>query len=147
MNAGPRNGSTARMPRRSPLSERSAAFRTRSSPGSARSAPSTIGCVTTARATSATRRARLLDEDGPRQAERDALPASPHPDVDRTLELALGDDGEVRARRQATALELAQPARVVVGDALDDDLLPRPGLTERPVAHGAELAPERRDGV
>src|SRR5690348_4259951 len=103
MKAGPRNGSTARIPRRSPLSERSAAFRTRSSPGSARSAPSTIGCVTTARATSATRRARLLHEDGPRQAERDALAAAPDPDVDGALELALGDDGEVRARCEAAA--------------------------------------------
>src|SRR5690348_471401 len=94
MKAGPRKGRTARTPRRSPVSERSAALRTRSPPGSARSPPTTTGCALTALTTSA-------NERRPRQAERHTLAATLEPDLDRTLELARGDDGEAGAGRQA----------------------------------------------
>src|SRR5205823_3057729 len=91
--------------------------------------------------------ARLGDEDGPRQAERDALAAAFDPDVDRALKLAAGHNHDARSGHQAAALELAQLDRVVVGDPLDRDLLARTAFAERAVADGRQLAGERRDGM
>src|SRR3989442_15911749 len=155
MNAGPRKGSTARMPRRSPSSDRSPAFRTRSSPGRACSAPKTMDWAMSNLASAANlagiRPARgrrsPSHEDGPRQSERDALATALEADVDRALELAARHHGDARAGHQATALELTQLDRIVVGDSLDRDLLARAAFAQRAVADGRQLAGERRDGM
>src|SRR2546425_2849045 len=86
-------------------------------------------------------------EDGPRQSQRDAVATALEADVDRALELAARHHGDARARHQATALELTQLDRIVVGDPLDRDLLARAAFAERAVADGRQLAGERRDGM
>src|ERR1700731_3770277 len=149
MKAGPRNGSTARIPRCWPLSERSAALRTRSSPGSAFSTPSTCrSAVPTAALTALTATlTNPFDEHHARQAERDAHAAALDTNADGAFELAFLHHLEARARQEAAALQLAKANRVVVGYALDHQLLPGPTLAQRPVAHRAHLAGQRGDGV
>src|ERR1700686_1109460 len=149
MKAGPRNGSTARRPRCWPLSERSAALRTRSSPGSAFSTPSTCrSAVPTAALTALTAtRTDPFDEQRACQAERDAGPPAFDTNADGAFELAFLHHLETRAREQAAALELAEANRVVVGHALDDQLFSDTTFAQRPVAHRADLAGQRRDGV
>src|ERR1035437_3604095 len=95
MKAGPRNGRTARRPRRSPLRERSAAHRTRASPGSASSTPSTCRSaeVTALTATFA----NPFDEHRARQAERNAHASALDADLHGTLELAFLQDFDPRA--------------------------------------------------
>src|SRR5487761_95331 len=149
MKAGPRNGSTARIPRCWPLSERSAALSTRSSPGSACSAPSTCrSAMPTAVLTALTATlTNLLDENRARQAERNVRPVALDANGDRAFELALAHDLHRRAGQQATPVQLAEADRVVVRHALHDDLLPHATLAERAVAQRAHLACEGRDGV
>src|SRR5438132_9821552 len=123
MKAGPKKGMTARSPRRSPLRERSAAHRTRASPGSASSTPSTCrsaGGITALTALTATV-TNPFDEHRARQAEWNAHAPAFDPDLDGGFEPALPYDFDPRAGHQATALQLAQPVRVVVGYALQDD--------------------------
>src|SRR5437899_7521562 len=92
-------------------------------------------------------RRSLSHEDGPRQSQRDALATALEADVDRALELAARHYGDARAGHQATALELTQLDRIVVGDPLDRDLLARAAFAERAVTDRRQLAGERRDGM
>src|SRR2546428_8496118 len=73
-------------------------------------------------------------EDGPRQSQRDALATALEADGDRALELAARHHGDARAGHQATALELTQLDRTVVGDPPDRELLARATLTDLAVA-------------
>src|SRR5207244_3778578 len=86
-------------------------------------------------------------EDRACQAERHARAPAPEPDLDRALELARGEDGDPRRGQQAAPLQLAQLARILVGDALNDDPLSRPALAQRAVADRPDLAGQRWDGV
>src|SRR3981081_1592294 len=96
MKAGPRKASTARMPRCCPFSERSAALRTRSSPGSAFSTPST--CFSTRdgaglrRSVSTAAVTNLLDEKRACQAKRHDHGGAFDANADGALELAFADD-------------------------------------------------------
>src|ERR1700688_3964456 len=112
MKAGPRKGNTARRPRRSPVRDRSAAHRTRASPGSAPSTPSTW-CSTGGskdRTTLTATAAHSFDEDRAGEPERDACTAAADSNGNRTLELALAHDLHPRAGQQVAALQLAKPA-------------------------------------
>src|SRR4051812_9335369 len=149
-NAGPRKGSSARRPRVWPLSAFSAARRTRSSPGSAATAGSTVRL----RASTSVRRggsARAigfgLHEDRSGEPERDADFPSLQPALDRRLVVARRHHVDPSARGQAAPLELAQPRRVVVRHALNDDVLTGRAIGQRAVAERSDLTGERRDRV
>src|SRR5258707_12283956 len=148
MKAGPRKGSTAPRPRRSPLRERSAARSTWSSPGSASSTPST--CRSTVGSLALTAliaiRGSLSNKHRPCQAERNARAPALDPDADRAFELALLDDLDPRPGQQAAPLQLAEPVRAVVRHPLDDDLLARATFAEGTLADRANLAGEGRGG-
>src|SRR2546428_717978 len=91
-------------------------------------------------------------EDGPRQSQRDAVATALEADVDRALELAARHHGDARAGHQATALELTQLDRIVVGDPLDRDHLAdarrrdAEALSEVPGRDRPAVAPEQVEG-
>src|SRR5438067_1415936 len=149
-NAGPRNGSSARRPRVSPLSAFCAAWRTRSSPGRATTADSTGGlpggCAITG-GVSARAIGLRLHEHSAGQAKRDAHAPALDAALDGRLVQAGAHDLDAGSRHQAAALQLSEPGRVVVGDALDRHLLAGPAIVQRAVAEGPDLAGEARDGV
>src|SRR6202171_4500328 len=152
MNAGPRNGSTARSPRCWPLSERSAALSTRSSPGRAFSTPSTCfsirgGAAGLGRSVSTAAVTYLLNENRASQAERNVHAPAFDANADGAFELALAHDLEACTGQQAAPVELAQADRVVVRSTLHGNLLPHSACAQRAVAERAHLAGERRDGV
>src|SRR6202165_989373 len=149
MKAGPRKGSAARIPRCWPLSERSAALRTRSSSGVAFSPPSTCrSAVPTAALTALTATlTNPFDEHRACQAEWDAHAAALDTNADRALELAYLQHLEAGPGQQGSPLQLAKANRVVVGYALDHQLLASARFAQRPVAHRADLARQRGDGV
>src|SRR5713226_3933446 len=110
MNAGPRKGRTARNPRRSPLSDLSAALRTRSSPGSA-PPTRTWGSAATTDLTALTATvANPLDEYRPGQAKWDAHVLAFDPDLDRAFVFTRRQDLDVGAGHQPAAVQFAQPA-------------------------------------
>src|ERR1700694_2483011 len=125
MKAGPRKGSAARIPRCWPLSERSAALRTRSSSGVAYTTRSTCrSAVPTAALTALTATlTNPFDEHRACQAEWDAHAAALDTNADRALELAFLDHLDADPGQQAAPLQLAKAYRVVVGHALDHQLL------------------------
>src|SRR4029077_20405472 len=154
--AGPRNGRRGRGPLVCPLSAFSAARRTRSSPGRATATGS--GGALTGRgvrgskvglgvgASTATL-ARSLHEHATRKAERDADAPAFDPDLDRALVLAHRDHLDPRPPHQAAALELTEPAGILVRDTLDHDLLACAALAQGTLAEGAHLAGHAGNGV
>src|SRR6267142_2622450 len=130
--AGPRNGTSGRRPFVWPLSARSAARRTRSSPGSA-TATASGGTLTgsgvsgsgigAGAGASTANLSRSLHEHATRETQRDADSAALDPDLDGAFVLAHRDDLDTRSRHESSALELAQAPRVLVRYALHHHLL------------------------
>src|SRR5450759_4564831 len=155
--AGPRKGSSARRPRVWPLRAFSAARSTRSSPGSATATGSGValtggrtsgdGGADFGGGASTAKLARSCDEHAPRQPQGDDDSAAFDAHLDRTLVLAHSHDLEAGSWQQASTLELAQAARVLVGNALHEDLLARVALAQWTLAQGAHLAACGGDGV
>src|SRR5258708_23286966 len=130
-NAGPRNGSRARRPWVSPFSARSAALRTRSSPGRAVGAGSMptqrSGCSTRRRASARTFKVGLY-VNGPSKAQGDAHPPALDAALEWRLELAREQDLDPRARHEAAVLELTQESGVLIEHALHPHLRPGPAV-------------------
>src|SRR5437764_10626217 len=115
MKAGPRNGQTARRPRRSPFSDRSAASSTRCSPGSATGADASRSVADSA---GGGMPSSHLDAGGQRAPDR--MPAAPYLNRDGPVERRLLDDGHLLRRDEAERGQVAQELGIAVGDAAHD---------------------------